>query len=127
VQEDSVPDKTVYRRPPAQLSAQHSGSQRRGTESEFVLKSIRLEYIGERAYPAIPGVENPTHHGLSIETSWAEVLISLTIRALDEFLAVGAVQFSPKRFDRRAGCGQSGANLMRRKTDGSMPAAIIAA
>jgi hypothetical protein len=91
------------------------------------LKNIRLESIDERAYPAMPGLESLTHHGLSIETSWPEVFISLTIRALEEFLAVGEVQFSAKRFDRRARCGDSGANLMRRKTDGSMAAAIIAA
>jgi hypothetical protein len=87
----------------------------------------RPEHVDERAYPAIPGVESPTHHGLSIETSWAEVLISLTIRALEEFLAVGEVQFGLKRFDRRASCGHGGTNLMRRKTDALMPAATIAA
>jgi hypothetical protein len=88
---------------------------------------MRLEHIDERADPAIPGVASSTHHGLSIETSWAEVLISLTNRALEEFLAVGEVQFSLKRFDRRACCGHGGTNLMRRKTDGSMAAAVIAA
>lgn len=99
-----------------------------------------MEYIDKQGYTAMlceeSGVANgiigkshkdPTQQGLSIETSWPAVLVSVTIKALEEFLSTGEVRFSGKRVDRRERRASRGTNRMRRKTDALIQEAVACA
>jgi hypothetical protein len=101
----------------------------------FASKEISLEYIDKQGYTAMLSKEagvtqgiigtshtDPTYTGLSIETSWPAVLVSVTIKALEEFLRTTEIEFSGKRVDRRDTRAARGGNRMRRRTDTLVPA-----
>lgn len=94
-----------------------------------------MEYIDKDGYTAMLREEggitqgiigtshtDPTQTGLSIQTSWPAVLMSVTIKALEEYLRTSEIELSGKSADRRATRAARSANRMRRKTDTLVPA-----
>jgi hypothetical protein len=95
----------------------------------LALKELSLEHIDKYGYTSILRKESavsqgvigtshtdPTHTSLSIETSWPAVLISVTMKALDEFLRTSEIEFSGKGGDRRETPSERRSRRARRRS-----------